>query len=241
MQALILAAGHGIRLHPFTYRRPKCLLKINSLSVIELMLNNLSLVGIPEILIVVGHKNKMIENKLGLKCQGMKIKYITNELNSSTNNIYSLWKAREAIAGDFLLIHGDVVCEPAVIKMIADSRIENFFAVEFRERFNDEDYKIRVKADRIIDMGKRIPIVPGARYGEAIGINRFDHAGKKLLFKTINEFIKAGRTDLFWEDAFKASLASIDLKALDISGHKWIELDFLSDFKKARKMFKNDK
>ena len=51
MKALILAAGKGTRLMPFTKTIPKCLMPINKKPLLELWLEKLSDIGVNEFLI----------------------------------------------------------------------------------------------------------------------------------------------------------------------------------------------
>ena len=64
MKALILAAGQGKRLKNLTLKKPKVLLKITNVSIIEYLVECLLDVGINKIYVVVGYKSKLIKKTL---------------------------------------------------------------------------------------------------------------------------------------------------------------------------------
>ena len=92
MKALILAAGQGKRLKNLTVKKPKVLLKITNVSIIEYLVKCLQDVGINEIYVVVGYKSKLIKKTLKNS-----VNYIDNKKFKKTNSIYSLYLAKKKI------------------------------------------------------------------------------------------------------------------------------------------------
>jgi choline kinase len=122
--ALLLAAGTGSRLSPLTDMTPKCLVPVNEISILERLIRSLRIHNFKRLVVVVGHKADCIRNFLGTRAGGMEITYITSPLYKTTNNIYSLWLARNAIDGPFLLIESDLVFDPEMLKdMLCPDRI----------------------------------------------------------------------------------------------------------------------
>ena len=72
MQGVILAAGQGTRMGNLEI--PKCLLKIDDITLIEYQLMCLKKLGIDDILIVTGYNDQMIKQHLGSK-----VKYAFNK------------------------------------------------------------------------------------------------------------------------------------------------------------------
>ena len=60
--------------------------------------------GVRETIIVVGHLKEKIFERVGTRFQGMEIRYVESERYATTNNIYSLWLAREHLNEDILLL-----------------------------------------------------------------------------------------------------------------------------------------
>jgi len=120
-KAIILAAGIGSRLCPFTEHTPKCLAPINGVPILVNMLTHLSDVGVEETIIVVGYLKEKIYDKVGGSFNGMKISYIESDRYATTNNIYSLWLAREHLTEDVILLESDVFFE----RMLLDHMFAN--------------------------------------------------------------------------------------------------------------------
>ena len=122
--ALLLAAGTGSRLSPLTDKSPKCLVEVNEISILERLIHSLQLHNFKRLVIVVGHEANCIRNFLGTRAGGMDIEYINSPLYNTTNNIYSLWLARNVIEEPFLLIESDLVFDPEMLKgMLYPDRI----------------------------------------------------------------------------------------------------------------------
>ena len=69
MKAILLAAGYGKRLRPFTNDIPKCLIEINNRPIIDYWIEALNEIGIKELLINTHYKAQKVEEYLS------KIKY----------------------------------------------------------------------------------------------------------------------------------------------------------------------
>lgn len=94
MQAIILAAGIGKRLRPYTDRTPKCLVPVNGIPIIVNSLDRLAEQKVSRVVIVIGYLGNLVVDRIGHEWKGMKIEYVQNDLYATTNNIYSLWLAR---------------------------------------------------------------------------------------------------------------------------------------------------
>lgn len=122
MQAIILAAGMGTRLGDLTKEIPKCLVKVDGKPIISYMLEELENLGIKETIIVVGYQADVLSLQIGNNVGKMHIRYVHNAIYSSTNNIHSLLLGSDAIDDDFLLIEGDVLLKPGVLRELLDRK-----------------------------------------------------------------------------------------------------------------------
>jgi NDP-sugar pyrophosphorylase family protein len=104
MQAVILAAGKGLRLRPFTEHHPKPLIPIADKALIEYTLESLP-DSISEIIIVIGYLAHHITDHLGDSWQGKPIKYITQENLLGTGD--ALLQAKDVVEENFLVVNGD--------------------------------------------------------------------------------------------------------------------------------------
>ena len=100
--ACILAAGTGSRLQPLTECMPKCLTEVHGRSILERLVSCLRAQGFKRLVFVVGHLEDCIRSFLELHAADLTIDYVSNPLFATTNNIYSLWLARNQLKEPFL-------------------------------------------------------------------------------------------------------------------------------------------
>jgi UDP-N-acetylglucosamine diphosphorylase / glucose-1-phosphate thymidylyltransferase / UDP-N-acetylgalactosamine diphosphorylase / glucosamine-1-phosphate N-acetyltransferase / galactosamine-1-phosphate N-acetyltransferase len=115
MQAVILAAGKGSRIYPFSLQKPKPLIEVANKPV---LVHNLDqLLGIvDEVILVVGYKKDQIMEYLGDRYQNIKIKYVVQEEALGTGHAVSL--AEKHIHGHFIVMNGDDLFSRTDIKNI---------------------------------------------------------------------------------------------------------------------------
>ena len=130
MQAVILAAGQGTRLRPFTNECPKPLVGVQGKPMLHYQLEALDGAGVRECVIVVGWCADLIREAIGARFGNVAISYVENEIYDRTNNIYSLWLARRSIVDDILLLEGDLVFEPALLLDLLDTPYDNVAVVD---------------------------------------------------------------------------------------------------------------
>ena len=94
MQAIILAAGRGIRLGDLTAEVPKCLLDVGGRPLIGYSLDRLAENGVTDTAIVTGHYDHRIHEAVGDRHLGMPVRYIYNEAFATTGSVVSLLVGR---------------------------------------------------------------------------------------------------------------------------------------------------
>ncbi len=117
-KAVILAAGVGDRLRPFTNKLPKCLVPVAGVPILDNTLAHLAALGTEDIAVVVGHHKEAIIERYGERHLGMSMSYVVSENYDKTNNIYSLWLARRHLTQDVLLLEADIFFEQAVLERL---------------------------------------------------------------------------------------------------------------------------
>ena len=112
MQAIILAAGMGKRLGKYTKSNTKCMVEVNGKRLIDRTLTELSKIGVRRTVIVIGYYGKELKEYVGNSYNGMCIEYVVNNIYDKTNNIYSLFLAKDKLAeDDTLLLESDIIFE----------------------------------------------------------------------------------------------------------------------------------
>ena len=119
MKALILNSGMGTRMGVLTSEHPKCMTEVSlTETILSRQLNQLAEAGITEVVITTG----LFEDVLRRYCESLKLPlqytFVHNERYRETNYIYSIYRAKEELHDDILLMHGDLVFENAALDRI---------------------------------------------------------------------------------------------------------------------------
>ncbi|MBN2379002.1 phosphocholine cytidylyltransferase family protein [candidate division WOR-3 bacterium] len=229
MQTIILAAGEGRRLHPLTLDRPKAMLEVEGRTLIGRAIDSLHAAGITdeEIILLSGHKAEK------LKVAVPNCRFINNEVFASTNNIYSLWLARELLEGkDFILLNSDVLFAAGLTRDILEDRRKSVLMVDDVNPLKEEEMRVITDPDgRITAISKTLHVKQSA--GEYIGLARFGKDFSKALFAQIDRMMDEGQTGVWYENAIDAILDSCPLYSLSTGGLPWIEIDTHEDLARA--------
>ncbi|MCK5577131.1 MAG: NTP transferase domain-containing protein [Dehalococcoidales bacterium] len=133
-QAVILAAGEGRRLRPFTVNKPKAMISIAGAPILQYVVESLAQNGIRDIVLVVGYRKEQIFDCMGSGEQfGVDIKYVTQERQLGTT--HALSKAKAAVNDEFLVLPGDKLIEADTIAQIAAARPEAILVKKMEDPF----------------------------------------------------------------------------------------------------------
>ena len=116
--ACILAAGTGSRLFPLTESMPKCLTEVHGQPLLGRLIASLREQGFKRLVFVLGHLEDSIRSFLELHAADLTIDYVSNPAFATTNNIYSLWLAREKLNEPFLLIESDLIFDTPLLSAL---------------------------------------------------------------------------------------------------------------------------
>ena len=107
MQAIVLAAGRGVRLKPLTDRIPKCMVAVKGKPLLEHVLTNIISAGISEANLVVGYRKEIIEDHFGPEFNGVKLNYFVQQEPKGTAHAVSLLDGY--VSGKFFVTNADVL------------------------------------------------------------------------------------------------------------------------------------
>ena len=238
MKTVILAAGIGSRLKPLTDYNPKCLLKIGEKSILEMTIENILATNDSEIIIVTGYLEDKIREFLRERFPKLKITIIYNKFYASTNNIYSLWLAKDAVLGDdMMMMDSDIVFDKGIITKLLNSGYKNCLALKRHDVHYEE---IKVKTDvkgRVVEISKEVNLTEAE--GESIGIEVFGRDALTELYNILErKVVTEKKVNQFYESAFQ-ELAGNDLYIVDTTEYFCMEIDNKEDLATAEELVIN--
>ncbi len=248
MQALILAAGTGSRLKQYTQKVPKCMVPVNGVPMIERAIDSLVEAGIKKLYIGLGYKadtlKKFIADTFGAeRLNGMEIGFVENPVYDKTNNIYSLWLAREIFAqDDTVLLESDLVFEKDLIKNLVQAKEKNLAVVSRYEDWMDGTCATLDTDKNILDFIPKSAQNPAdaASYYKTVNIYKFSRDFTQSYYLPfLQTFMDVFGKNNYYETCLKF-LAQTDptlLKAYPIPGDVWYEIDNPDDLRAAEKRF----
>lgn len=234
--ALLLAAGTGSRLYPLTKNEPKCLTSVSGKTILERMIKNLNRQGFKRLVVVTGHLQECIRNYLGDQRGELKIEYIFSPLYKTTNNIYSLWMAREAIKEPFLLLESDLVIDDSLLEeMIYPDRIA---LAKMQPWMNGTCVTID-QSDMVSNFLTDHREHPDDQKYKTVNIYSFSLSSWKKIIQRLDKQISAGNVNSYYETVFAELKAenNLELKSVFFDGKPWYEIDTLEDLALAEKIF----
>lgn len=235
MKAIILIAGEGKRLRSLT-DEPKCFLKINGKTILENALDCLSREHFREVVLVTGYREDYVR-KIGKEFNGMKITYVNNPFFKSTNNMYSLYLAREHLSEGAVCFDGDVIFEEKILQCIMKHK-ENCWAVD-RNKDLEGSVLTADKSGKLVNVEIiRHKIVCSDKFKSVAIIKISPELGLKLQ-SWLEEDVTQGNTNIYIDLVLGKRLKESNIHICDVSGFKWFEIDTEEDYMSAKALFNN--
>ncbi len=237
MIGLVLAAGAGRRLRPYTDALPKTLVPIgDGVTVLDLILRNFAAVGLDDAVVVVGYAADAVRDRQRHleSAYGVRLHLVDNDKAETWNNAYSLWCAREFFAEGLLLSNGDTVHPPSVEETLLDNRGPALaLAVDTVKRLAHEEMKVRWSSQSGLERITK-EMAPETAYGEYIGVSLIEPAAALPLTRALEQTWQRN-PDLYYEDGYQHLVDDgfrIDVQP--IGSVEWVEVDDHADLERAR-------
>lgn len=247
MQVIILAAGMGKRLGELTKNNTKCMIQVNGKTLIERALTQFSALDLKKIIMVIGYKGDELREFLGDSFNGLPIEYIINPIYDVTNNIYSLFLAKEQLQqDDTLLIESDLIFEDRVLEKVLADPYPNIALVAKYESWMDGTVVMLDNDNNILNFvtKKAFNFDHKDSYYKTVNIYKFSKEFSITHYVPfLNAYINSLGKNEYYEQVLRviALLDKPDLKALPLSGEKWYEIDDIQDLNNAESIFAEDK
>lgn len=245
MQAVILAAGMGSRLGKYTKNNTKCMLPINGSTLIERALDALNEAGIRTCVIVAGYEKDNLINFVGSQYKNVKITWVINEVFNKTNNIYSLYLAKDyLLADDTLLLESDLIFENRIIRELLENTEPTLAVVAPYESWMDGTVTT-ISKDNVITSfipKKFFNYSEKESYYKTVNIYKFSRDFSRNCYVPFLEaYSQTMGNNEYYEQVLRviATLDKTELKAMVLSDHKWYEIDDVQDKDIAEAIFSN--
>jgi len=238
MKAIILSAGQGSRLLPLTEAMPKCLLPIGNKPLLARQIDGLCACGVTEIVVVTGFATGAVEQCLNkLDVGDLTARSIFNPFFNVADNLASCWMARHEMQGDFILLNGDTLFEPAVCdRLLAAAPAAVTLVTNRKAGYDADDMKVRLDGSRLLEVGKSLE--PANVDGESIGMLRFQGDGPRQFVEVLDQIMRTPNSLAWWYLRAVNVLAERGIvETLSIEGLHWCEVDFSYDLDTACRLF----
>ena len=239
MQYIILAAGEGQRLIPYTNDRPKALVDLLGNTMISRHLSICQKLNISDIIIVGGHEYKKLE-ELGYPV-------VINNDYQSTNMFWSLYCAREYLAEEFVIAYGDIIFHPDVLQLllrdkgqisvVVDENWREYWENRFDDPLTDAETLKLNKANEILNIGDK-PRSYKDIHAQYIGLMKFEGAGSIAISELLGKVSKLGpglkingrsAKSAFMTDVLNQLVKDKNAVKAVLTKQLWLEIDSESD------------
>ena len=235
-KVIILGAGEGTRLRPYTLDRPKCLVEVAGRSLLDRQLDVLRAEGVAPIVLVGGYKaDKLRDRNVALRL---------NPRYAETNMVWSLFCAEEDLIGEVIVAYGDIVYSRRILREVINSTADISVAIDldweeyWRARNEDplaDAETLRLAPDgSILELGQRPKSLSDIE-GQYMGIMKFSDSGVETLRLAYHQAISSG--GIRGKTVEKAFMTDF-LQSLIDDGQKlqsvkvrdpWVEVDTVED------------
>jgi choline kinase len=243
MIGLVLAAGAGRRLRPYTDALPKALVPVDGeTTILDIALRNLSAVGLTDVAIIVGYRADAVEALQPAleERHGVQLRLVHNDRAEEWNNCYSLWLARDLFAEGALLVNGDTVHPIDVERRLLAARKQGgaagvLLALDDQKVLAEEEMKVTLDASNQVQRITKL-MEPADADGEYIGASLIE-AGASTALAHALEATWRRDPDLYYEDGYQTLVDSGGVIGVaPIGVQSWVEVDNPDDLARAREI-----
>ena len=243
MQAVILAAGMGKRLGELTKGNTKCMIEVGGETLISRLLRQLDKHSLSKIILVVGYKAQELKDYLATLQVQTPIEFVENTVYDKTNNIYSLYLAKDYLTTeDTLLFESDLIMEDAVISKLIEHPYPDLALVDKYESWMDGtvvtlDEENRIQ--RFIPNGQfKYEEIPS--YYKTVNVYKFSQQFSANMYVPFLEaYCTALGKNEYYEQVLRVitMLDNSGMRALPLTGEQWYEIDDIQDLDIAESIF----
>lgn len=246
MQAIILAAGMGRRLKELTENNTKCMVEVNGVPLIDRMLHQIEKQQLSRIVIVVGYEGQKLMDHIAELDIKTPVIYVNNPIYDKTNNIYSLFLAKEFLCQeDTLLFESDLIIEDSIIDALVQDPRDTLALVDKYENWMDGTC-VKLGDDDTIETfvpGKKFKFEESEDYYKTVNVYKFSKQFSQTHYVPFLEaYSKALGNNEYYEQVLRVitMLDEPGIKAKRLENQLWYEIDDIQDLDIATSIFMPD-
>lgn len=236
----------GKRLKELTEHNTKCMVRVNGETLIERMLRQLDALALERIVIVVGYKQEVLRSYIQELSSKTPIVFIENNVYDRTNNIYSLYLAKDyLLETDTLLLESDLIFEDAVLEALIYDKRETLALVDQYESWMSGTC-VKLGVDDSIETfvpGKSFRFEEIKDYYKTVNVYKFSRKFSETHYVPFLEaYCHALGNNEYYEQVLRVitMLDEPGISAKRLNGQKWYEIDDIQDLDIAESIFHSD-
>ena len=234
MKALIFNSGIGKRMMELTQNNPKSMVHLyNDETIFERQIRLLQEAGITEVVITTGPYPEMLKNICNKPCyKNMHFVFPHNEIFDSSNYIYSMYKAREYLDDDILMMHGDLVFDRTLIPNLLKNNEPNTCLINKYKPLPEKDFKGRIVDNELREVG--INIFDSNCYAFQ-PLYKLSRPVMKAWLENVIKFVEANNINVYAENAFNEVSNGLGIRPVSYHNHFIDEVDNKDDLARVNK------
>ena len=245
MQAIMLAAGKGSRLGKYTKNNTKCMLDINGKTLLERAIDALCEANIKKFILVLGYKKDNVKKFIKEKGLDKKIDivYVDNDIYYKTNNIYSLYLAKNyLINDDTILLESDLIYDSSIVKKLVETKYESAAVIAKYEEWMDGTVVVLDKNNNVNAFIEKNDFDYNNvdSYYKTVNIYKFSKEfSSKFYVPFLDSYIKAYGHNEYYELVLKVviGMKNVELHGMILNDEPWYEIDDCQDMNIAQSIF----
>lgn len=234
MKALIFNSGIGKRMMELTANNPKSMVHLyNDETIFERQIRLLQEAGITEVVVTTGPYPEMLKNICNKPCyRNMHFVFPHNEIFDASNYIYSMYKARNYLDDDILIMHGDLVFDRTLIPNLLKNPERNTCLINKFKPLPEKDFKGRIVDGELREVG--INIFDDNCYAFQ-PLYKLSKNVMKAWLDNVIKFVENGNINVYAENAFNEVSTGLNIKPVSYHNHFIDEVDNKDDLARANK------
>ncbi|MFC4586525.1 phosphocholine cytidylyltransferase family protein [Sphaerisporangium corydalis] len=240
MLGMVLAAGAGRRLRPYTDTLPKALVPVDGeTTILDIALRNLAAVDLRDVVVIIGYAAQAVHDRKAEleRRHDVKLTLVHNDKAEEWNNAYSLWCARDHFSQGALLVNGDTVHPVSVERTLLDAPVTSdiLLAVDNVKSLAEEEMKVTL--DETGHLARITKLMdPATAFGEYIGATLIRPGAAERLADALRATFERD-PQLYYEDGYGEMVARGEKIAVAPIGKvDWVEVDNHDDLARAREI-----